>query len=67
MDALGAEAEARAWLAGKGVPESLPARLMELEDETRSLLWRLLGDSGGAFGLAPGAAMTGPRLLSILN
>ena len=67
VDALGAEREAREWLAEQGVAKDLPAREMEMEDGARGLLRRLLGDAAGPFGIAPGAANGGPRLLSILN
>jgi protease IV len=33
IDTLGGEAEAREWLAGRGVPHSLPARKIEIEKE----------------------------------
>lgn len=38
VDQLGGEAEAREWLAGRGVPRSLPARTIEIEREDE--FWR---------------------------
>jgi protease-4 len=43
IDQIGGETEARAWLATKGVPASLPARKLDIQHEDE--LWASMADS----------------------
>lgn len=51
VDELGGENEARAWLAGKDVPSSLPIRDLRVRDPRADLLDDLLGRASKAIGL----------------